>query len=160
MPGYVFYVICSVLALGIIIGSFFDYRISVALSNKNAIGTFHQDYGNILSLLLYPIAGMCLFKGLRKKGSKFDTLAWGVLGFSLFWAFYDLLDTSGWYLREAFGYVPGQPGSLLPLALSCMIWIALVCLTARLAYLILDDENAELLLAIGSVILLAGIFSE
>ena len=74
MPVNAFYVICAVLVLGIIIGSFYDYRISVALSNTNAIGDFHQHYGNIISHLLYPVAGACLFKGLRKKGSKFNTL--------------------------------------------------------------------------------------
>ena len=83
MPSYVFYMLCSILALGIIIGSFYDYQISVMLSNTTAIGDFHQHYGNIISHLLYPVAGMCLFKGLRKKGSKFNILAWGVLGFSL-----------------------------------------------------------------------------
>ena len=70
MPGKIFYIICSVLAIGIIIGSFYDYRISVALSNKTSIGDFHQHYGNIISHLLYPVAGMCLFKGLRKKGKQ------------------------------------------------------------------------------------------
>ena len=52
MPVYVFYMVCSVLAIGIIIGSFYDYRISVALSNKTSIGDFHQHYGNIISHLL------------------------------------------------------------------------------------------------------------
>ena len=160
MSSNVFYVVCSVLAIGIIIGSFYDYQISVALSNKTAIGDFHQHFGNIISHLLYPVAGMCLFKGLKKKGSRFNTLAWGVLGFSLFWTFYSFLDTSGDDLREAYGYVPGQPGSLLPLALTFLTWVALACLTAWLAYLILDDEHTDMLLAIGSVILLAGIFSE
>ena len=36
MSSNVFYVVCSVLAIGIIIGSFYDYQISVALSNKTA----------------------------------------------------------------------------------------------------------------------------
>ena len=160
MPSKVFYVICSVLVIGIILGSFYDYQISEALSHKTGIGEFHQDYGNIFSHLLYPVAGICLFKGLRKKGSRFSALAWGVLGFTLFWTFYSFLDTSGDDLREAYGYVPGQPGSFLPLALSTLTWVALECLTAWLAYLVLDDEHADMLLAIGSVILLAGIFSE
>ena len=160
MPSKVFFVICSVLVIGIILGSFYDYQISEALSHKTGIGEFHQDYGNIFSHLLYPVAGICLFKGLRKKGSRFSALAWGVLGFTLFWTFYSFLDTSGDDLREAYGYVPGQPGSFLPLALSFLTWVTLECLTAWLAYLILDDENADMLLAIGSVILLAGIFSE
>ena len=160
MPGYVFFVICGVLVLGIIIGSVYDYQISVALSNTTTVGDFHQHYGNIISHLLYPVAGMCLFKGLKKKGSRFDTLAWGALGFSLFWTFYSFLDTSGKYLREVYGYVPGQPGSFVPVALSYLTWIALACLTAYLTNFILDDENADMLLAVGSVILLAGMFSE
>ncbi len=160
MPGYVFWVLCCVLAVGIVIGSLYDYQISAALSNTTALGDFFQHYGNILSHMLYPVAGMCLFKGLRKKGSRCHTLAWGLLGFSLFWTVYSFLDTGGKYLREAYGYVPGQPGSFLPLALSFMTWVALACLTACLAYLFLDEEEADLLLAVGSVILLAGIFSE
>jgi len=160
MPVYVFYVICAVLLVGIIIGSFYDYQISVALSNTTTIGDYYQHYGNILSHMLYPVAGMCLFKGLRKKGDKYNTLAWGLLCYSLFWTFYSFLDTSGKYLREVYGYEPGEPGSFLPVMLSYLTWVALACLTAWLASRILDDENAELLLAVGGVILLAGIFSE
>ena len=160
MPAYVFYLLCSVLAIGIIIGSFYDYQISEALSNITDIGNFHEDYGNIISHLLYPVAGICLFKGLRKKGSKFNAPAWCALGYSLFWTFYSFLDTSGKHLREVYGYVPGEPGSFLPLALSYLTWIALACLMAFLAYQIIDDEHADMLLAVGSVILLAGIFSE
>ncbi len=156
----VFYTICSFLVIGIIIGSFCDYNISAALSNKTDIGSYFQNHANILSHLLYPAAGICIFKGLRKKGKKFRTLAWGVLCFSLFWTFYSFLDTSGYQLRAAYGYVPGQPGSLLPLALSFLTWIAIDCLAAHFAYLIIDDNNADLLIAVGSVILIAGIFSE
>jgi len=41
MPRTVFYVVCSVLVIGIIIGSFYDYQISVALSNTTGIGDFY-----------------------------------------------------------------------------------------------------------------------
>lgn len=160
MPVCVFYAVCFVLAAGILIGSFCDYRISEVLSRKTGLGRFHESYSNILSHLMYPVAGMCLFKGLRKKGKRFHTLAWGVLGFSLFWTFYSFLDTSGKHLRAALGYVPGQPGSLPILALCFLIWAAVAGLTAFLAYLIIDDEKADMLIAIGSVILTAGIFSK
>ena len=60
MPRKVFYVVCSVLVIGIIIGSFYDYQISVALSNTTGIGDLYQHYGNIISHLLYVIAGACL----------------------------------------------------------------------------------------------------
>lgn len=160
MPIYCFYILCSLLVVGIMIGSFADYNISVTLSNTTDLGDFYQHYGNIISHLLYPVAGICIFKGLRNKGGTFNILAWGVLGFSLYWTYYSFLDTSGKYLRAAYGYVPGQPGSFLPLALSALTWVAIECLTAFLAYLIIDDEKADLLIAIGSVILIAGIFGE
>ena len=38
-----------------------------------------------------------------------------------------------------------SPVPFFPLALSCLTWIALACLTAYLAYLIIDDENADML---------------
>lgn len=160
MPSYYFYITCAVLVVGIIIGSFCDFNISMALSKHTAVGDFHQHYGNIISHLMYPIAGMCIFMGLRKKGSRFNTLAWGILCFSLFWTFYSFLDTSGKYLRAAFGHNPGNGTSIFPLALCFLTWAAIECLTAYVAYLIIDDEKAELLIAIGSVILIAGIFSE
>lgn len=160
MPSYYFYIVCSVLVVGILIGSFCDYNISVALSNPTELGAFYQHYVNIISHLLYPIAGICIFKGLRKKGEKFNTLAWGALGFSLYWTFYSFLDTSGKHLRAAYGYVPGAPGSFLPLVLSALTWVAIECLTAYLAYQIIDDEKADQLIAIGSVILIAGMFNE
>ena len=56
MPRKVFYVVCSVLVIGIIIGSFYDYQISVALSNTTGIGDFYQHYGNIISHLLFAFA--------------------------------------------------------------------------------------------------------
>ncbi len=160
LPCAIFHAVCSVLVIGIIIGSFCDYDISAALSHKTGIGDFHQHYGNIISHLLYPFAGMCLFTGIRKKGKQYSTAAWGALGFSLYWTYYSFLDTSGKYLRAAYGYVPGQPGSVLPLALSFLTWAAIACGTAYLSHLIIDDENAEQLIAVGLVILVAGMFSE
>ena len=99
MPRNVFYTICSILVIGIIIGSFYDYQISVALSNKTAIGNFYQHYGNIISHLLYPVAGMCLFKGLRKKGSRFNTLAWGMLALPML---ADVVKGKKAYLKKLF----------------------------------------------------------
>ena len=77
-----------------------DYNISVSLSNKTDIGDFFQKYGNIISHCVYIVAGICVFKGLRKKGEKYKLLANGMLAFSSFWTFYSFLDTSGKYLRE------------------------------------------------------------
>lgn len=55
MPRTVFYVVCSVLVIGIIIGSFYDYQISVALSNTTGIGDFIS-----ITAISYPIWPMSL----------------------------------------------------------------------------------------------------
>ena len=159
MSSKAFYCVCAFLVIGIIIGSIFDFQISVALSNKTDLGDFIQKYGNILSHCLYPAAGICIFKGLRKKGKKFNTLAWGILILSIFWTFYSFLDTSGKHLRAVYGYDPGA-GSVLPLVFTFLTWIAVAVFAAWIAYRIIDDENSDLLIAIGAVILISGMFSE
>ena len=154
-----FYIICVILVIGIIIGSIWDFNISKSLSNTTDFGDFFQHYANIISHLLYPIAGICIFKGLRKKGGKFNVLAWGVIAFTSFWTFYSFLDTGGKYLRKAYGYVAGET-SVFPLLLTCLTWLAIIALVSFVAYKIIDDEKANQLIAIGSVILIAGMFAE
>lgn len=159
MPPKYFYTVCAFLAIGIIIGSFCDFNISKTLSNQTAVGDFFQHYGNIVSHFMYPIAGICIFKGIRRKGKRFHLLSNGVLVFSLFWTFYSFLETGGKYLRKDYGYVAGE-SSAFPLALTCLTWLALIALVTFIAYKIIDDKEADRLIAIGSVILIAGMFSE
>ena len=159
MPRQCFFIACAILIAGIIVGSFGDFSISETLTNKTDIGDFFQHYGNLLSHFLYPVAGVCIFKGLRKKGKKYNVLAWGILGFSLYWTVYSFLDTSGKYLRQAYGYVAGE-SSALPLILAFLTWIAVAVAVAFISYQIIDDEHSELLIAIGAVILISGMFSE
>ena len=96
---------------------------------------------------------------MRKNGKKYEPLAWGILGFSLYWTIYSFLDTSGKYLRSAYGYIAGESSSL-PLILAFLTWIAISAAVAFLAYQIIDDEQPALLIAIGAVILISGMFSE
>lgn len=159
MPRQYFFIVCAILIVCIAAGSFCDLSISEALSNKNDIGDFFQHYGNIVSHFLYPVAGVCIFKGLRKKSKNYNVLAWGILGFSLYWTVYCFLDTGGKYLRKAYGYVAGE-SSAVPLILAFLTWIAVSVAVAFIAYQIIDDEQSELLIAIGAVILIAGMFSE
>ena len=159
MPKKYFYGVCIVLVIGIIIGSFYDYNISVSLSNETYIGHLIQNYGNILSYCLYAIAGICIFKGIRKKGKRYYLLAKGVLVFSWFWTLYSFLENSGKHLRENYGYIPGET-SLFPLVLTALTWLAVIALVSFIAYKIIDDEKANQLIAIGSVILIAGVYSE
>ncbi len=59
---------------GILIGSFRDFQINAALAGKTEIGAFFATYGSYFSYCLYPAAGMCLYKGLRKKGDSWRQL--------------------------------------------------------------------------------------
>lgn len=67
MPKKFFYGVCIVLVIGIIIGSFYDYEISVFLSKDTYLGNIIQNYGNVLSHCVYAVAGICIYKGIRKK---------------------------------------------------------------------------------------------
>ena len=159
MPIIAFYSVCSVLILGIIIGSFCDFQISNLLSNKTGIGDFFQHYANVLSNSLYPVAGMCIFKGLKKKGKSFDLLSWVILILSIFYSVICNITVSGKYLRETYGYVSGQPGSFFRIILCLLTWVAIASLFAFLASKIIDDKKSNQLIVVGSVILVAGIFS-
>ena len=60
VPQVCAYAVITVCVLGIIVGSFFDYNINVALANKTDIGAFFATYGSYFSYCLYPAAGMCI----------------------------------------------------------------------------------------------------
>ncbi|MCQ2792261.1 MAG: hypothetical protein MJ208_01915, partial [Bacilli bacterium] len=63
--------ILGVLFIGILVGSFVDFDINVALLNKTTVGEHFATYGAIVSYCLYPAAGMCLFKAINKKGGNY-----------------------------------------------------------------------------------------
>ena len=146
--------------IGIIIGSFKDFQISTALANKTKIGTLFANYGPFFSFCLYPAAGMCLFKGLRSKGKKWNKLAWGLLLLSYFIAVYFTNSYCGKYLREAFGYPAGSSIPAFVLVGCYLLWIVLFAWIPPLMYKVLDDKNSNLLIAIGAIILIAGITSD
>ena len=49
MPAGCFYGVAAVCILGIILGSFHDYDINVALANKTDLGAFFATYGSFFS---------------------------------------------------------------------------------------------------------------
>ena len=150
-------VLVAVCIIGIIVGSFADYEISLGLANKTSIGTWFANYGGYFSYCLYPAAGMCLFKGLKKKDYKI--LAWGLLISSYFLAVYYCNSYFGKSIREAFNYKAGESPFIISM-MSYLIWVALLAWVPPLMYMILDDNNPKLLIVIGSVILIAGIISD
>ena len=159
LPIVVFVVICLVLVIGIAIGSFCDFDISSALSNKTEFGTFFQNYGNILSHCLYVVAGICIFKGLKKLGKKYNLLSVGVLVLTAIWTIQSFISSSGKYLMKAYGYVAGESG-IFPLALVFLTWVAIIGLVAFLAYILISDLNPKRLICVGTVIIVGGIFGE
>lgn len=156
LPQYVFYIVCALLVIGIIIGSFCDFEISNVLSNNTRIGDLFQRYANALSSCLYPIAGVCIFKSLKQRNNC-KLLSWGVLILAICLSIKSDLTVSGGYLRSAYGYVAGESGSFIPLALSFLTWVGKAGLVALIAYRLINNKNSNLLLIVGLVIMVGGI---
>ena len=160
MRSQVFGIIVSILCVGIIIGSFFDFDISLTLSNKTAIGKFYETYGNMLAFLMYPVAVACLYVGFKGKGEKYRFLSISSLIAGGFWAVNNLNGKYSKYTRSLLGYTPGDAGSFLPLACNFIIWIAVSCLVIFVITKLLDESQADKLIAIGAVILVAALLSD
>ena len=159
VPKIYFCIVIAVCALGIIIGSFFDFDINVALANKTDIGAFFATYGSYFSYCLYPAAGMCIFKGLMKKGSRYRMLAWEVLVISYFMAVYYSNNYNGSKVRELFGYTAGESSMALSF-LSWAFWVALYAWVPFVCYRIFDDADTGKLIMTGAAILIAGILAD
>ena len=151
------FVLIAICLIGIIIGSIADYDISAFLANKTGIGTWFANYGGYFSYCLYPAAGMCLFKGLKKKN--LTIIAWGLLIVSYFLAVYYCNSYFGKSIREVFNYRAGESPFIISM-LSYFFWVVLLAWVPPLMYYLLDDDNPNLLIVIGSVILIAGVISD
>ncbi|MCR4599765.1 MAG: phosphatase PAP2 family protein [Acetatifactor sp.] len=145
--------------LGIIVGSFFDYDINVVLANKTNLGAFFATYGSYFSYCLYPAAGMCIFKGLTKKGKNFKMLAWVLLIVSYFMAVYYSNSYNGSKVRELFGYVAGDTSAALSI-LSWAFWVLLYAWVPVVCYFVLDEVDPDKLIMTGAAILVAGILAD
>ena len=151
-------VVCFCIA-GIVIGSFYDFDINVALANKTQIGSFFATYGSYFSYCLYPAAGMCLYKGLRKKGRQYDLLAVLLLTIAYFLAVYYSNSYNGSKVREMMGYTAGSSSALLSVC-SWLFWAVLYLWVPFVCYRVLDDKDAGKLIAVGAAILIAGVLAD
>ena len=156
VPAGGFIGVVAACALGIAIGSIWDFRINEALANKTAVGAFFATYGSYFSYCLYPAAGMCLFKGLRKTNRRLGTL---LLAVACFLAVYYSNSYNGSKVREAFGYAAGSSSALLSVC-SWLLWAALYAWVPVACHKVLDDRNAKKLIAVGAAILIAGVLSD
>ena len=159
VPAACFTGVCAVCLIGIIIGSLCDLNINKALANKTSLGSFFATFGAYFSYCLYPAAGMCLYKGLKKKGSRYNMLAWVLLVLGYFMAVYYTNSYSGVKLREMLGYTAGESSPLLSvlcwgLVAVIYIWVPIVC------NFLFDDVDPDKLIAVGAAILIAGIAAD
>lgn len=159
MPFACFIAVCAVCVAGIIIGSFCDMEINVALANKTEIGTFFATYGLYFAYCLFPAAGMCLFKGLSKKGGNFKMLAWVMLIVGYFMAVFYSNNYIGKYVRALFGYTAGESSPLLSV-LSWGFWVVLYAWVPIVCYFLFDDIDPDKLIAVGAAILVAGFVAD
>ena len=154
-----FILVVAACMLGIFIGSFFDYNINVLLAHKTEVGAFFATYGSYFSYCLYPAAGMCIFKGLRKKGDRYRMLAWVILIISYFMAVYYSNNYNGSKVRELFGYHAGETTAALSFA-SWAFWVVLYAWVPIVCHYVFDDVNSDKLIMTGAAILVAGILSD
>ena len=159
MPVKYFWAVVVACAVGIVTGSFLDFNINVALANKTSIGAFFATYGSYFSFCLYPAAGACLFAGLRKKGSRYNTLAWTLLVVGWFMAVYYSNSYNGSKVRELLGYVAGESAPIRSV-LSWLLWVVLYAWVAPVIVKLVDDSDPDKLIAVGAAILVAGILAD
>lgn len=159
VPAVCFWAVVAACLLGIIVGSFYDFSINVALANKTDLGAFFATYGSYFSYCLYPAAGACLFVGLRKKGERFRPLAYTLLILSFFMAVYYSNNYNGKSVRALFGYTAGESSPILSV-LSWLFWVVMYSWVPFMMIRLLDDKNPDKLIAVGAAILIAGITAD
>lgn len=147
--------VVSVLMLGIVIGSFYDFQINEALANVTGLGTFFANYAFILAYCLYPAGGALLYAGLKKKGDRFRFLARVLLILGWFMAVYYSNSYFGSKVRALFGYVPGESSPLLSVA-SWLFWAVIYSWVPFVVVRLADDADPDKLIAVGAAILVAG----
>ena len=118
-----FYTVVLACTIGILLGSFFDFQINERLANVTKLGSFFAAYGCYFSYCLYPAAGMCLYKGLKKKGFSMAGTVLLIIGWFL--AVYYTNTYSGGKLRDLlFQYKAGESSPWL----SVLNWLIIAAL--------------------------------
>lgn len=159
MPIICFWAVIAACVVGIIIGSFRDFEINVALANKTDIGSFFATYGSYFSYGLYPAAGACLYSGFRRKGGGYLLLARLLLILGWFLAVYYSNSYNGKAVRALFGYTAGESSPGLSV-LSWMFWAVLYCWIPFVVIRLVDDKDPDKLIAVGAAILVAGVVAD
>lgn len=159
VPETCFWSVVGVCLVGIIIGSFLDFEINVALANKTSLGAFFATYGSYFSYCLYPAAGACLFVGLRKKGERYVLLGWVLMAVGFFMAVYYSNSYNGKSVRAIFDYDAGESPAIISV-LSWLFWVVLYSWVPFVMVKVLDDSDPDKLIAVGAAILISGIVAD
>ena len=159
MPITCFWAVIATCLLGIVIGSFRDFEINVALANKTELGSFFATYGSYFSYCLYPAAGACLYSGFRKKGERYRLLSRTLLVLGWFMAVYYSNNYNGKAVRSLFGYTAGESSAALSV-ISWFFWAVLYSWVPFVVIRLVDDNNPDKLIAVGASILIAGIAAD
>ena len=159
VPVACFRSVIAVCVLGIVIGSFRDFEINVALDNKTELGSFFATYGSYFSYCLYPAAGACLYTGFQKKGDRYRLLARTRLVLGWFMAVYYSNSYNGKAVRALLGYTAGESSAALSV-LSWLFWAVLYSWVPFVMLRLVDGANPDRLIAVGAAILLAGVAAD
>lgn len=159
VPRTCFYGVVAACVAGIALGSLYDFKINETLANPTDLGATFAAFGCYFSYCLYPAAGMCLYKGLERKGDVYQLLGRVLLAVGIFMAVYYTNTYSGAKVRDLFGYEAGVSSGFV----SVWSWLLILALYLWPAYVVAklaDDANPDRLIAVGATILMAGIVAD
>ena len=159
MPATCFLCVIGVCLAGILIGSFLDYDIGMAVANRTDLGTYFATFSPALAYFLLPAGGSCIFVGLKKKSSSLQPAAWAILIFSWFMAVRYSNGYFGKNVRALIGYTAGESSALLSVAV-WLFWAIIYALLPLILIRFLDDTDPDKLLAVGTALIVAGIASD
>lgn len=154
VPAACFWSVIGISLLGIVIGSFRDFDIGMAVANKTELGTYFATFSPFLAYALYPSGGACLYVGPMKKGDAFKPLARTLLLFGWFMAVYFSNEYFGKAVRPMLGYTAGESPALLSAA-SWLVWAALYAWVPFAVSRLLDDSDPDKLIAVGAALWVA-----
>ena len=117
-----FYGVILISVIGIMIDSFLYFRINERLANVTKIGSIFAAFGCYFSYCLYPAAGMCLYKGMKKIGLPSAGMLLLITGW--FFAVYYTNSYSGDKVRDLFHYTAGESSPWL----SVLSWMIIALL--------------------------------
>ncbi len=149
IPLAFYYLIALICLVLIIIGSFLDKDISMALYDKsNAYGSFFESFGTLIGYMMIPCGASCLFIGLKDdKRWWIKLIAWALLIVAVFASAY-VYGGSLCVSKEEYGLLvdalPAYGFAFFTMGLSVL-----------LTFMFVNKKDKRMLIVVGSIILLS-----